>query len=114
MSLLKTLADAFHEGGWPMWPILLLMIISWGIAIERVIYLKKAGIDKEKLLSLLKSQIRPSSTVALICCTATAASCRGRHPAAGAGAADGSGAGFASWCPMPSIAKNLNPVKASP
>ena len=57
MSLLKTLADAFHEGGWPMWPILLLMIITWGIAIERVIYLKKASIDKEKLLSLLKSQI---------------------------------------------------------
>src|ERR1700684_1727009 len=57
MSLLKTLADAFHEGGWPMWPILLLLIISWGISIERVVYLKKAGIDKEKLLSLLKSQI---------------------------------------------------------
>jgi len=57
MSLLKTLADAFHEGGWPMWPILMLMIIAWGISIERVIYLKKAGIDKEKLLSLLKSQI---------------------------------------------------------
>ena len=57
MSLMKTLADAFHEGGWPMWPILLLMIIAWGISIERVIYLKKAGIDKKKLLSLLKSQI---------------------------------------------------------
>jgi hypothetical protein len=37
MSLMKTLADAFHEGGWPMWPILLLMIIAWGISIERVI-----------------------------------------------------------------------------
>jgi len=57
MSLLKTLADAFHEGGWPMWPILMLMIISWGISIERAVYLKKAGIDKEKLLALLKSQI---------------------------------------------------------
>jgi biopolymer transport protein ExbB len=57
MSALKVLADAFHEGGWPMWPILALMIISWGITIERVIYLKKAGIDKEKLLALLKSQI---------------------------------------------------------
>lgn len=57
MSLLKTLADAFHEGGWPMWPILFLMVLSWGIAIERVIFLKKAGIDKEKLLSLLKSQV---------------------------------------------------------
>ncbi len=57
MSVLKLLADAFHEGGWPMWPILALMIVCMGIAIERVIYLKKAGIDKEKLLALLKSQI---------------------------------------------------------
>jgi biopolymer transport protein ExbB/TolQ len=57
MSALKLIADAFHEGGWPMWPILGLMMISWGLAIERIIYLKKAGIDKEKLLALLKSQI---------------------------------------------------------
>jgi biopolymer transport protein ExbB len=57
MSALKLIADAFHEGGWPMWPILALMMISWGLAIERIIYLKKAGIDKEKLLALLKSQI---------------------------------------------------------
>ena len=57
MSALKLLADAFHEGGWPMWPILAIMIVCWGIVIERIIYLKKAGIDKEKLLALLKSQI---------------------------------------------------------
>jgi biopolymer transport protein ExbB/TolQ len=38
MSALKGLADAFHEGGWPMWPILLLMIVSWGIMIERIVY----------------------------------------------------------------------------
>jgi biopolymer transport protein ExbB/TolQ len=57
MSALKLLADAFHEGGWPMWPILAIMIVCWGITIERIIYLKKAGIDKEKLLALLKSQI---------------------------------------------------------
>ncbi len=57
MSALKLLADAFHEGGWPMWPILVIMIVCWGITIERIIYLKKAGIDKEKLLALLKSQI---------------------------------------------------------
>jgi len=57
MSALKILADAFHEGGWPMWPILAIMIVCWGITIERIIYLKKAGIDKEKLLALLKSQI---------------------------------------------------------
>jgi biopolymer transport protein ExbB/TolQ len=57
MSILKAIADAFHEGGWPMWPILVLGIISTAIIIERIIYLRKAGIDKEKLLALLKSQI---------------------------------------------------------
>jgi len=57
MSALKLLADAFHEGGWPMWPILAIMVVTWGITIERIIYLKKGGIDKEKLLALLKSQI---------------------------------------------------------
>ena len=57
MSALKLLADAFHEGGWPMWPILGIMVICWAIIIERVVYLKSAGIDKEKLLALLKSQI---------------------------------------------------------
>ena len=57
MSALKLIADAFHEGGWPMWPILALLVISWGICIERCVYLAKAGIDKEKLLALLKSQI---------------------------------------------------------
>ena len=57
MSALKLIADAFHEGGWPMWPILLLLVVSWGICIERCVYLAKAGIDKEKLLALLKSQI---------------------------------------------------------
>src|SRR5262249_62344709 len=57
MGALKLIADAFHEGGWPMWPILLLLVVSWGIFIERCVYLAKAGIDKEKLLALLKSQI---------------------------------------------------------
>ena len=40
-----------------MWPILVIMIVVWAITIERIVYLKKAGIDKEKLLALLKSQI---------------------------------------------------------
>jgi len=57
MGLLKSLADHFHEGDWPMWPILVLLIVAVGIVIERIIYLRKAGIDKEKLLALLKSQI---------------------------------------------------------
>ena len=57
MSALKLIADAFHEGGWPMWPILVLLVLSWGIFIERCVYLAKAGIDKNQLLAHLKSQI---------------------------------------------------------
>src|SRR6266498_785137 len=57
MSALKALADHFRDGNWPMWPILALLIVVWAIIIERIVYLKKAGIDKEKLLALLKSQI---------------------------------------------------------
>jgi biopolymer transport protein ExbB/TolQ len=57
MSALKALADHFREGDWPMWPILVILIVVWAIIIERIVYLKKAGIDKEKLLALLKSQI---------------------------------------------------------
>ncbi len=57
MSALKALADHFRQGSWPMWPILFLLVVSWGIVIERIIYLRKASIDKEKRLALLKSQI---------------------------------------------------------
>jgi len=40
-----------------MWPILALLIITAYIAIERWLYLSKAKIDVDKLMSLLKSQI---------------------------------------------------------
>src|SRR5260370_35220765 len=62
MSALKALADHFREGDWPMWPILMILVVVWAIIVERIVYLKKAGIDKEKLLALLKSQIMPVNT----------------------------------------------------
>src|SRR6202142_2863517 len=57
MTVLKMLADAFHEGGWGMWPILFLLMITISILIERAVYLRRAVIDKEKLVALLRSQI---------------------------------------------------------
>jgi biopolymer transport protein ExbB/TolQ len=57
MSALKIMADAFHEGGWGMWPILAIFAITLSIALERAVFLRKAVIDKEKLLGLLRSQI---------------------------------------------------------
>jgi biopolymer transport protein ExbB/TolQ len=57
MSVLKMLADAFHEGGWGMWPILTILMITISIVTERAVSLRKAVIDKDKLLALLRSQI---------------------------------------------------------
>ena len=57
MIVLKMLADAFHEGGWGMWPILFLLMITISIVIERAVFLRRAVIDKEKLVALLRSQI---------------------------------------------------------
>jgi len=57
MSVLKILADGFHEGGWGMWPILFLFMLTLSILIERAVYLRRAVIDKEKLVALLRSQI---------------------------------------------------------
>ena len=57
MTVLKILADGFHEGGWGMWPILVLLMLTMSILIERSVFLRRAVIDKEKLVALLRSQI---------------------------------------------------------
>jgi biopolymer transport protein ExbB len=48
---------AFKEGGWGMWPILAMLILTIWICVERFLYLSKATVDVDKLMSLLKSQI---------------------------------------------------------
>jgi biopolymer transport protein ExbB len=47
----------FEQGGPGMWPILVLMIITIYVAVERWLYLSKSKVDVDKLMSLLKSQI---------------------------------------------------------
>jgi biopolymer transport protein ExbB/TolQ len=51
------LLEAFKEGGWGMWPILILCVITIYLTVERAMYLAKCKIDADKLMSLLKSQI---------------------------------------------------------
>ena len=58
MTALKVLADAFHEGGWGMWPILCILIVTVGIAIERAVFLRRSIIDKNKLIELLRAQVQ--------------------------------------------------------
>jgi biopolymer transport protein ExbB len=57
MGILKGISEAFHEGGWGMWPILITSIVIIAITVERTVYVLKASVDKDKLLALLKSQV---------------------------------------------------------
>jgi len=49
--------EHFSEGGWGMWPILVLLIITVYITVERAMYLMGSKVDVERMMSLLKSQI---------------------------------------------------------
>jgi biopolymer transport protein ExbB/TolQ len=57
MGILKAISEAFHDGGWGMWPILAASIVIVAVIVERAVYLFKASVDKDKLLALLKSQV---------------------------------------------------------
>ena len=57
MGILGSIAEAFHEGGWGMWPILVTAIVIIAVIVERVVFLRKSSVDKDKLLALLKSQV---------------------------------------------------------
>jgi len=51
------LMEAFEKGGWGMYPIAVLFIVTVGIAIDRFMYVSKSQIDVDKLMGILKSQI---------------------------------------------------------
>ena len=51
------LLEHFQEGGWGMWPIVVLFIMTVYIWIDRQMYVSKSKVDVDKLMSLLKSQI---------------------------------------------------------
>lgn len=55
--MFSVIKEAFSKGGWPMWPIASILVVCWGIAIERIIYLWTSRVDKKYLLSQLKSKI---------------------------------------------------------
>jgi biopolymer transport protein ExbB len=51
------LMEHFQDGGWGMYPILLLLALTVYVALERYMYVSKSQVDVDKLMSLLKSQI---------------------------------------------------------
>ncbi len=57
-NLLHSVAEAFKEGGWGMWPILAILIVSIGLIIERALVLSRASFDSRSFLSELARYIQ--------------------------------------------------------
>jgi len=57
MGFIQGINNAFKEGGWGMWPILLLSIFSVGLIIERFVYLVRASMDKRQFMGLMQKLI---------------------------------------------------------
>lgn len=53
--MINSLIEYFYKGGWIMWPILLLGILSLAVFLEKIIYLGITRISKKKLLEILKN-----------------------------------------------------------
>ncbi len=51
------LLEGFKEGGWGMWPILIICIITIYLIVERATYLAKSKIDVDTFIRLVKSQV---------------------------------------------------------
>jgi biopolymer transport protein ExbB len=54
---MRVLAQHFEEGGWGMYPILLFLVLSVGVIVERAIYLYKASIEREVFLATMQKCI---------------------------------------------------------
>lgn len=57
MEFIQNINEAFQEGGWGMWPILVLSIFWIGVTVERTVYLYRAGVDKAQFMSLMQKLI---------------------------------------------------------
>jgi len=58
MGFIQHINEAFKEGGWGMWPILILSIFAFGLIIERVVYLFfRSSMDKRQFMGLMQKLI---------------------------------------------------------
>ena len=51
------IVQMFKEGGWGMYPILVMFFMILAIVVDRFLVLQKAKVDVEKLMGLIKAQI---------------------------------------------------------
>ena len=54
---MRTLGHHFEEGGWGMYPILLFLILSLGVIVERAIFLYKASVSRDHFLATMQKCI---------------------------------------------------------
>jgi len=54
---MRTLGHHFEEGGWGMYPILLFLVLSLGVGIERAIFLYKSSINRDVFLATMQKCI---------------------------------------------------------
>lgn len=52
------MVDLFNDGGWAMWPLLVLLIFGIAVTIERMITLSKAAIDASEFFENLENALR--------------------------------------------------------
>ena len=57
MGFIQGINEAFKEGGWGMWPILVLSIFAVGLMIDRAIYLLRSSVDKGQFVSLMQKLV---------------------------------------------------------
>jgi len=57
MEVIQRINEAFKEGGWGMWPILILSIFWIGLTVERSVYLYRSAVDKHQFMALMQKLI---------------------------------------------------------
>jgi len=57
MEFIHNVNEAFKEGGWGMWPILIASVFWIGLSIERGVYLFRSSVDKQQFMSLMQKLI---------------------------------------------------------
>ena len=58
----------FADGGWAMWPLLVLLIIGIAVAIERLITLSRASIDAEEFFRELEGALKVEDRTKQLSC----------------------------------------------
>src|SRR5512143_4161496 len=66
MNLFQSVAEAFKEGGWGMWPILAIFVGSMVIVIERALYMTRVSLDARAFIQQLASYLQSGNVAGAV------------------------------------------------